>query len=380
MIEAERREVMLCLGAQPSQADELLLYNANSFDAAGASGIALPLEDEAFVSVWQEYAAEALERGAAAVLRASCPQLSFPIESGISETPAYAAAVRRGDRSQCVGSGLALENPDQIHLALHPTAAGRIPVIIAEHRADFEALLRAFTARNEPRVVPPAQGASMIVGYNNWERVARYRRTWEREGAIEELGGTVFNSWSGAFRALRARPELYQDRFILLSTGPYSGVTAAELGLSDDAWRRLSLTIRLEHECAHYFTRRVFGAMHNALLDELIADYAGITAAAGRYHATWFLHFMGLERKDAYRTGARLEVYRGNPPLSDGAFSVLQTLVRRAALTVEEVDQDFGAVERNQIHRASMISALARSTIEDLAAKGAATRLSERFS
>ena len=36
--------------------------------------------------------------------------------------------------------------------------------------------------------------------------------------------------------------------------------------------------------------------MRNNLLDELIADYMGITAAAGQYRSDWFLRFMGWSR------------------------------------------------------------------------------------
>ena len=82
---------------------------------------------------------------------------------------------------------------------------------------------------------------------------------------------------------------LYQDRFLILSTGPYSNVAAREVGLSDSRWRETSTAIRLEHECTHYFTLRVFGSMRNNLLDELIADFMGITAADGRYRSDWFL-------------------------------------------------------------------------------------------
>ena len=64
--------------------------------------------------------------------------------------------------------------------------------------------------------------------------------------------------WAEEFKQLIHRKELYQDRFIILSDGFYSNIPASEIGLSESEWRRLSLTIRLEHECTHYFTRRIF--------------------------------------------------------------------------------------------------------------------------
>jgi len=67
--------------------------------------------------------------------------------------------------------------------------------------------------------------------------------------------------------------------------------------------------------------------MRNNLLDEVIADYFGITAACGRFRADWLLRFFGLESYPRYRAGGRLEHYRGDPPLSDAAFLVLQRLL-----------------------------------------------------
>lgn len=81
------------------------------------------------------------------------------------------------------------------------------------------------------------------------------------------------------------RNERLQIRFIILSDGFYSAVQASELGLSSEEWKEASLIIRREHEYAHYFTRRVFSSMRNNMLDELIADYMGITQAMGTYRA-----------------------------------------------------------------------------------------------
>jgi hypothetical protein len=184
-------------------------------------------------------------------------------------------------------------------------------------RPEFVALVRALTHRNEPKPVPDSQGAIMIAGYNNWSRVRELRQRGE------EL-----------------RRELYQDRFILLSDGPYSAVPAADLGLADETWRELSLVLRRDHECTHYLTRRIFGSMRNNLHDELLADYAGITAAVGRFHAAWFLRFLGLENFPAYRAGGRLDLYRGDPPLSDGAFRQLHAMIQEVAGAVERFDAD----------------------------------------
>jgi len=171
------------------------------------------------------------------------------------------------------------------------------------------------------------------------------------------------------FQALIPQKALYQDRFIILSDGPYSGVAAVEMGLSESEWKAASLVIRREHECTHYTTRHVLHSMQNRLLDELIADYMGIIAVAGRFKADWFLRFLGLENFPQYRQGGRLENYRGDPPLSDGAFKLLQTLARQAALNVERFDAQYRKSHEIEPNNTRLLFALTRFTIEELASR-----------
>jgi hypothetical protein len=139
----------------------------------------------------------------------------------------------------------------------------------------------------------------------------------------------------------------------------------------------LSLAIRRDHECAHYFTRRLFGSMRNNVLDELIADYTGLVGATGGFRADWFLRFIGLEEFPRYRAGARLDIYRGQPPLSDGAFRVLHALVKAAAENLERFDAGLPAGARTPQGKGLLISALASQRLEDLAAPGAEEILSQ---
>jgi hypothetical protein len=188
------------------------------------------------------------------------------------------------------------------------------------------------------------------------------REAWNRETA-----DPTDAAWSLAFQGIVSQKSLYQDRFILLSTGPYSAVSAETLGLSPAAWRDASRTIRLEHECAHYFTRRVFNSMRNALLDELIADYMGIVAVAGRFRADWFLQFLGLENFPAHRPGGRVENYRGTPPLSDPAIRVLASVVRSAAHNLERLDRQRGGAAVTSVDKARILLRLSRLSLEALA-------------
>lgn len=322
-------------GASPPEVEELLRYNENVFDLSGLrSGAELPLPDEPFAAVWEEWAETARQRGAFAVLREHLPQLRFPIREGISATEAYRAATLRGVSPEEIleAAGLDLPHPELVEIVLHESPAGRIPLVIARGREEFVALLRALARKNEPAPVPAPQGALMISGYNNWTR-------------IRALGA--------GFQGRETPKELYQDRFILLSNGFYSAVPAADLGLAEEEWSEMSLVIRREHECVHYLTRRLFGSMRNNVLDEILADYAGITAAAGRFRADWLLRFLS----------ARLDLYRGDPPLSDGAFRVLRALLEAAAENIERWD---GPGDRT-----ARILALASLRLEDLASSEA---------
>lgn len=318
---AFRASVLKAFGARAAEVEELLAYNENHFDQAteGASA-----EDEPFVSTWVAYVCEAETMGTYACLRNRLVQLQFPIRRGMSARSDYVAATRRGELPP-PPLGHALTAPKNIRIALHPTPAGRIPLIIATNRSDFVALVQALARRNEPAEIPDSMGACFVSGYTSWDRLRQYRREWESTHPD--------GRWSDEFHRIATRKDLYQDRFIILSDGPYSGVSAAEMDMPEAEWRRISLVIRREHECAHYFMRRCLGSMRNNLLDEIIADYLGIVDAQGRFHADWFLRFMGLATHPAYRPGGRFENYVDG--LSEGATAVLRLLVVRAAAHLE---------------------------------------------
>ncbi len=381
------------LGASDAEVEELLVYCENRFGAADPALIGRgspptglsegplpdePLPDEPFVACWRAWVTEATTAGALTVLGRNLPQLWFPIQSGISQGESYRAATLRGASAAELdeAGGLELTHPHQIELHLHASFAGGIPLIVARHRADFVRLLQALARRNEPAEVPDAQGAVTVAGYNNWARIHALRAAWQAEDPANREAPT----WGQAFARIQRDKSAYQDRFILLSDGPYSGVPSDALGLDAATWRRQSLVIRREHECAHYYTRRVYGLMRNNLLDELIADHVGLVVATGTYQAAWFLRFMGLEDESGYRAGGRLDLYRGDPALSDGAFHVLGLVVRRASRNLEawfEGDDEVAGSRRDQLART--IRALAACGLLPLAAPEGAEGLRQAW-
>lgn len=386
MSNIERRiRVLRKYGALGDTLDELLQYNADHFVAATAvTPRCLPLTDEEFVSSWVEYAKNAEKHKVFDFLKGRLTQLNFPIQKGISTTADYIAVNKRGELAETVGSatGLVLEQPGQLTLQIYQTDAGKIPILYTPHRNDFVSLVRALTMRNEPLTVPESMGACAVSGYNNWDRIRAYRTAWERgtmaAGSRASLK-SLDSEWKGEFLRLIPQKHLYQDRFLLLTAGYYSGVPPAALRLSDEEWRAKSLVIRREHECSHYFTRRVFSSMRNHLLDELIADYIGVVAAFGRFRAEWVLYFMGLEHFPAYRRGGRLENYCGNPPLSEAALRILQAIFVSAAESLERFTDHCADLLTRRYFRPLMITALTKLTLEELADAESEERLTHNL-
>ncbi|MFW6179745.1 MAG: DUF7005 family protein, partial [Desulfohalobiaceae bacterium] len=286
--------------------EQLLEYVANPMTfSVLPDQIELPLLDEPFASAWKEYAAQAEEEGCLTALKKRLIQLNFPIEPAISSSQEYQAAVKKGQFPEKPGPGPAFAAPEQLKVFVHDSPAGSIGVLLAGERLDFVTLVQALLHKNEPVPVADSLGAFMVSGYNNWDRLKSYKQAWM---ANQDSSGDDF-SWMLEFEQLKKKKELYQDRFMILSSGPYSGVQAEKLGLGQEEWLQSSLRLRLEHECTHYFTRRVFSSMQKNLWDELLADYMGILAAQGAYNAKWFLLFLGLEDYPEYRSGGRFEKY-----------------------------------------------------------------------
>ncbi|MGL6343009.1 MAG: DUF7005 family protein [Waterburya sp.] len=377
-LQALQSRVLESYGATANEIKELSVYNQNIFDHSNwRSLLQFPLESEPHVAIWSEYLNTAREIGVWETLKSVFVQLHFPIAAGISQTKAYRAATLKGVEPNTIpeATGLKLTQPDQLDLKIYPSFAGEIPVILPGNREDFVTLVQAITKRNEPQPIPASMGACMVAGYNNWSRIRSYRQQWSQENKTNS--GKI--AWQQEFTRLIPQKHLYHDRFIILSDGFYSNVAPEDIGLTASEWHKLSLTIRLEHECTHYFTRRLFNSMQNNLLDELIADYRGIVAATGTYKADWFLCFMGLESFPNYRQDGRLQNYRGQPPLSERAYEILQALVVAAAKNLEYFERKYAEKLKLSSNQPLMLIALTYLTLEELASSEAITRLQTIF-
>ncbi len=346
-----RRETLLRCGATAAETEELLVYNESHF-ALPALAPSIPLPDELFVETWRKYAEEADLNSSLDSVFTRFPQLNFAVQEGISNTPAYLAATRQGIYPKA-GPAVSLKG---CTLDLYPTLAGTIPVITAASRSQFVWMVQAFTKRNEPVSIPDSMGACFVSGYTNWDRVHTLRDAFRLKHPTAR--------WDEAFQKMKADKTLYQDRFILLSKDAYSGVPAEVVGVAEDLWPAMSRTLRLEHECVHYFTRRVFGSIRNNVLDELIADYFGI-CALGRFRSEWLLQFWGLQDFPVYREGGRMQNYKGT--LSLPAFRVLQQVVMEAVNRLQAFDDTLSCTDREPAWRAALLSALVQFPIDSMA-------------
>ncbi len=359
----DRARILRAHGAEGGVVDELLELNRRRITPP-AGPVMLPLSDEPHVAAWRGYRRRASTAGVWPELEKRLVQLRFPVRSGISREPAYLAATRRGEWPDPSSPGLELERPERLELELHPSAGGTVPVLVAGSRGDFEALACALSARNEPIDIPPAMGACLVSGLNNWDRVRQHRARWhEADPAAHDEA-----AWAAEFRRLIPRKAAYQDRLILLSRGPYSGVAAEELGLEPERWLERSLVIRREHELTHYLALRVFGALQHNVVEELVADFAGIVAGFGEYRQEVAARLLGLEAFPLYRAGGRLENYRGRPPVSEAGFRVVQSLARDAVTTLDRLWTARSRQLRQPAALGRMVLRLAGRTLEELAA------------
>lgn len=370
--EIQRGQILESFGASGHVTDELLQYNTNVFKLDQFKNLpSLPLDDEPHIAAWKEYEREASAGEVLPSLQKRIVQLQFPVEQGMSQTEDYRAATRRGVFPAPESTrALVLRHPERISLFVHETVAGSVPIIVAGDRADFEALVQACASRNEPEVVPDSMGACIVTGLNNWDRVHRRRKEWskDRPDASED-------DWSEEFRRMIPQKALYQDRFILLSSGPYSGVSGESVGADPDEWRERSLRIRLEHECTHYFTYRLLGSMRNNLIDEIMADFAGLVLTSGAYRSDLALRFLGLEDYPKYREGGRMQNYLGKPPLSPEAFEILKKLVFAAIGNLQRFDDEQPVAAKERLAFARTVLAIATLTLEELAGPEAVKQL-----
>ncbi|MBO5620718.1 MAG: hypothetical protein J5959_03720, partial [Butyrivibrio sp.] len=113
------------------------------------------------------------------------------------------------------------------------------------------------------------------------------------------------------FKRFTSDKKNYVDKIIILSRGPYSGISAAIVGEDEERWLELSQVIRKSHEITHFICRTLYPEDIDPIRDEVIADAIGIYAAYGRYDDKMAKTFLGID--GGRYVGGRLENYSENP-------------------------------------------------------------------
>ena len=231
------------------------------------------------------------------ILAAEYPQLYLNPDADTQET--YRRVVLQGEEPEERSLGHYVGDP---HDAMETvdTPAGPVRVVTLGNRQDFELVLRGLmAAKNGPKApIPASQGAAMLTVFN-WPRIHAYLAQFPPEEQAAE------------FRRFTSVKANYLDMLVMLSWGPYSGVSAEAAGCSEEEWLALSDTIRRYHELTHVICRRLYPDDIAPIRDELIADAVGLYAAFGRFDPEKEKMFLGV-RGGRY-IGGRLENYTPEP-------------------------------------------------------------------
>jgi hypothetical protein len=350
--------------------EQLKNYLSNNFKSKKTIP---PFESEIGIKYWEDLAGKiTADKIVFNELKKCYPQLNFPIEPGIEKKEEYKDLVLRGKTANVnLPFGLKLNDYKNITLRISETIGGKIPILTVPNKEDFIIIIQCLLYKNNPKHVPQSMGAVLINGLDNRQKIAILKSDW--------LGTNIAENWTKEFYMnILPNYSLYKDRLIIISTKPYSNVSAKQLGLNESLWLSYSISIREEHECTHLYTLKKYGIASNNLHDELIADYIGIVKTIGKYNKSWMLMFMGLENYPKYRQGARLENYMSDDKLSKEDFKQLVTIIKMAIENISIFDESQGKLQSN-LDQMCRIDALCETSLEELSSTNGATLLIDNY-
>ncbi|WP_460615748.1 DUF7005 family protein [Hymenobacter seoulensis] len=361
---------MVSIDAMDRVSDKMSKYFINRFCDKPDKKMASV--DEPYVRSWEKYAATYREEDAFQLLKTCYPQLNFPIQEGINKTQDYVDVVLKGKSLPgSRGATPLLNKVEGVRFTLHESIAGKVPVLTVTDNEDFIKIVQCLLYKNNPTPVPHSMGALLVNGINNWDRIKTLKKEWQQNNPS--------GSWNQEFsKNILPNPGLYKDKLIILSTKPYSAVSADFLGLTEADWMSQSLTLRLEHECTHLYTLSRYGCASNNLHDELVADYIGISNTIGFYSKEWMLAFMGLEGYPNYRQGGRLENYVNNANLTFEDFRHLISVIKCAIENIASFDAVVGNIHSVDDQVARM-DTLCTTNLLDISSPLGSSLLSQKY-
>ena len=247
------------------------------------------------------------------------PQLLLPMGEGEEHDALYRDVVLRG-KSYEGKPDFSLSDRDT--LVTVATPAGDVDVLTLFERTDFEHCICALTNRCHPMRVPATQGASMISGLINWEKIHRHKMMYLLRGGKD---------WGKEWEEFRKDKTRYTDRLIVLSSGYYSSLSPEEAGMTPEEWREKSMEIRKYHELTHFVSRQWYPEDISALRDEIFADAIGLFMALGKMDQTLACRFLGIGGDGTYH-GGRLENYVSAESLAAAAVYAAERIRQTAEI------------------------------------------------
>ena len=237
------------------------------------------------------------------ILAEEYPQLYLNPDTDAQEV--YRRVVLQGEAPEVRHLAHYASDPHDSVETVH-TPAGPVRVVTLGNRRDFELVLRGLMgAKNGPKTpIPESQGAAMLTVWG-WPRIHAHLAQFPPEEQAAE------------FRRFTSVRKNYLDMLVVLSRGPYSGVSAEAAGCSEEEWLALSDTIRRYHELTHVICRQLYPDDIDVLRDELIADAVGLFAAYGCFDPEKEKLFLGI--RDGQYIGGRLENYTDDPEKTAGS-------------------------------------------------------------
>jgi hypothetical protein len=212
---------------------------------------------------------------------------------------------------------------DADELRVVATPAGPIDVLYLPNRQDFETFLQIIGHKSMPDTISPTIGAITYSGLPDWKAVRDARDEYLSAGGAD---------WPTEFARLARVPGAFRAQLIVISRGPYSNVSHADVGYDKKAWIDVSREIRLHHECAHVVCRRLMPQDILPVWDELTADVTGLICATGHYDASLAARFLGVDTS-GYASG-RLEEY-----LSDEQRPRIDAIAREVRASMDKVEK-----------------------------------------
>jgi hypothetical protein len=196
-----------------------------------------------------------------AALAGEYPQLYLNPDSDAQET--YRHVVLRGEEPETTRldhyRGSEFDRMETVD-----TPAGPVRVVTLGGRRDFEIAVRGLmAAKNGPLApIPESQGTAMLTVFN-WPRIRAHLAAFPEEEQAAE------------YKRFTSVKVNYTDMLVVLSRGPYSGVSASAMWLTEGEWLARSDTIRRYHELTHVICRRLYQEDVDPVRDELEAVAGG---------------------------------------------------------------------------------------------------------